>query len=139
VTGYEPITLQRAKALRRTMTDAEKLLWGQLRDARLGGFKFRKQQPIGPYIADFVCQEMRLILEADGSQHAESDHDAQRDVFLSRKGYRILRFWNNDIMANIRGVKEAIYLALTGPHPPTAARRAPPSPSRGEGFGEANV
>ena len=139
MTGYEPITLTRAKVLRRNMTEAEKLLWSQLRNARLGGFKFRKQQPIGPYIADFVCQEMRLIVEADGSQHAESDHDARRDAFLMSKGYRVLRFWNNDIMANMRGVKEAILAALTGPHPPTATLRAPPSPSRGEGFGEADA
>ena len=139
MTGYEPTTLTRAKVLRRNMTEAEKLLWGQLRDARLGGFKFRKQQPIGPYIADFVCQEMRLIVEADGSQHAESNHDARREAFLMSKGYRVLRFWNNDVMVNMKGVKEAILVALTGPHPPTAALRAPPSPSRGEGFGERNA
>jgi very-short-patch-repair endonuclease len=132
VTGYEPITLQRAKALRRTMTDAEKLLWGQLRDARLGGFKFRKQQPIGPYIADFVCQEMRLIVEADGSQHAQSDYDVRRGAFLRGERFEVLRFWNNDVLENAQGVFEAIYAALATPHPArlTASR---PSPAGGEG------
>jgi len=134
--GYTPETLKRAKRLRREMTDAEKKLWVHLRDQRLGGFKFRKQQPIGPYIADFVCQSRRLIVEADGSQHLESAHDLCRDAFLMSKGYRVLRFWNNHILLEMDGVLTAIHAALSGPHPPIAAQWAPPSPSRGEGFSD---
>jgi very-short-patch-repair endonuclease len=134
ISGYTQETLKRAKRLRREMTPEEKLLWGHLRDRRLGGHKFRNQQPIGPFIADFVCQEQKLIVEADGSQHDESQSDTRRDAFLASKGYRVLRFWNNHIMLNLMGVLEAILAALNSPHPPTATRRAPPSPSRGEGF-----
>ena len=126
--GYSQQTLERAKSLRRALTDQERKLWGALRDRRLGGFKFRKQQPIGPFIADFVCQERRLIVEADGSQHAESDSDAARDAFLNGKGYRVLRVWNKDVTYNLSGVLTAILAALSDPHPPIAAQWAPPSP-----------
>ena len=126
--GYTQQTLERAKALRRALTQPEKKLWGALRDRRLGGFKFRKQQPIGPFIADFVCQEQRLIVEVDGSQHAESETDRARDAFLTSKGYRVLRFWNNDVTGNLSGVLTAILAALSDPHPPIAAQWAPPSP-----------
>jgi very-short-patch-repair endonuclease len=136
--GYTQETLKRAKRLRREMTPEEKLLWGQLRDRRLEGHKFRSQQPIGPYIADFVCQEQMLIIEADGSQHDDSKSDARRDAFLTSKGYRVLRFWNNEITCNLMGVLEAVLTALNTPHPPIALQWAPPSPSRGEGFDGAN-
>jgi very-short-patch-repair endonuclease len=105
------------------MTPQEKLLWGQLRDRRLGGFKFRDQQPIGPYIADFVCQKQKLVVEADGSQHADSDHDARRDVFLKSNGYRVMRFWNHEITGNLNAVLELIKMALS----------QNPSPLEGEG------
>jgi very-short-patch-repair endonuclease len=121
--GYAQETLKRAKALRREMTPQERLLWGQLRNRRLGGFKFRDQQPIGPYIADFVCQKQRLIIEADGSQHAGSVHDARRDEFLKSKGYRVMRFWNNEITGNLNAVLELIAEALS----------QNPSPLEGEG------
>ncbi len=134
--GYTPETLARAKTLRRNLTEAEQLRWSQLRAGRLSGFKFRRQQPIGPFIADFVCQEAKLIVEADGSQHVESQNDARRDAFLNAKGYRVLRFWNNDIHTNMAGVKEAILVALSDPHP-SAALRLPPSPLKGEGITEA--
>jgi very-short-patch-repair endonuclease len=133
MTGYEKPTLLKAKRLRRDMTDAERKLWSVLRNAQLKGAKFRRQQPIGPFIADFVCQEHRLILEADGGQHANSDADARRTGFLRSKGYRVLRFWNTDILGNIDGVTAAIAVALTAPHPARAAHESP-SPSRGEGF-----
>ena len=132
--GYSPQTLQRARELRQRSTDVEKQLWSALRAGRLAGHKFRRQQPIGPFIADFVCQQARLIVELDGSQHAENDRDRRRDEFLAGKGYRVLRFWNSDVVENQAGVLEAILAAVTGPLPPTASRRAPPSPSRGEGF-----
>jgi very-short-patch-repair endonuclease len=127
--GYTFQTLQRAQQLRRDMTEAEKLLWRHLRGGQIGGAKFRRQQPIGPYIADFVCQSSRLIVEADGSQHDENSHDGQRDAWLRAKGYQILRFWNSDILTNIDGVLTAILAALTPPHPN-------PSPSRGEGLSD---
>jgi very-short-patch-repair endonuclease len=132
--GYSRQTLERAKALRRALTPQERMLWGALRDRRLGGFKFRKQQPIGPFIADFICQEKRLIVEVDGSQHADSQADASRDAFLTSKGYRVLRVWNNDVTGNLSGVLTAILAALSDPHPPIATQWAPPSPLKGEGI-----
>jgi very-short-patch-repair endonuclease len=132
--GYERHTLNRAKIMRREPTEAETALWRALRNGALSGAKFRRQQPIGPYIADFVCQSHRLVVEADGSQHAESAGDEKRDAFLRSAGYRVLRFWNNDILNNISGVADAIVTELHTPHPPIAAQWAPPSPSRGEGF-----
>jgi len=85
-------------------------LWFALRDRRLGGFKFMRQQAIGPYVVDFVCRERRLIVEADGGQHAENPKDQVRDAFLGAEQYRVLRFWNHDILRNIDGVRE-VFLA----------------------------
>ena len=133
MTGYDGRTLSRAQHLRREMTDAERKLWSVVRNRQLEGAKFRRQQPIGPFIADFVCQEHRLIVEADGGQHAASMSDERRTAFLEEKGYRVLRFWNNDILGNLDGVAEAIAAALSTPHPARATRESP-SPSRGEGL-----
>jgi very-short-patch-repair endonuclease len=133
VTGYTSETLLKAQHLRRAMTDAERKLWSVLRNRQLDGAKFRRQQPIGPFIADFVCHERRLIVEADGGQHADDLGDRRRTAFLESKGYRVLRFWNNDILTNLRGVAEVIAARLTAPHPAQAAPESP-SPSRGEGF-----
>jgi len=133
VTGYTGETLAKAQRLRLEMTDAERKLWSALRNRQLDGAKFRRQQPIGPFIADFVCQEHRLIVEADGGQHADSPDDAQRTAFLESKGYRVLRFWNNDILRNLDGVAQVIAAALSTPHLAQAALESP-SPSRGEGF-----
>jgi very-short-patch-repair endonuclease len=102
----------RARALRQTMTDAERRLWSALRDRRLEGYKFRRQYPIGPFILDFVCIEHRLVVEADGSQHADSEKDARRTAWLESRGWRVIRFWNNDILTNIEGVAEALLLVL---------------------------
>jgi very-short-patch-repair endonuclease len=111
-----------------------------LRNRALGGAKFRRQAPIGPFIADFVCKEAGLIVEADGGQHDGSSSDVHRDAYLRSQGYRVLRLWNIDILSNSAGVAEAILAALDNtPHPPTASRRAPPSPFGGEGFGDDNV
>ncbi|UJB31052.1 endonuclease domain-containing protein [Chromobacterium sp. Beijing] len=101
-----------AKSLRRNMTDAEQRLWKQLRAHRLNGEKFRRQQPIGPYIVDFVHFDSRLIIEADGGQHHESRGDAARDAWLQAQGFRVMRFWNNDILHNQDAVLEAIWQAL---------------------------
>lgn len=137
--GYDVKTLAKAKRLRRDMTDSERRLWSILRGAQIDGAKFRRQQPIGPYIADFVCQSHRLIVEVDGGQH-HAEADASRTAWLQHAGYRVIRFWNDDMDSNREGVAAEIARALATPHPPTAARRAPPSPSRGEGFdGALNV
>jgi very-short-patch-repair endonuclease len=138
VTGYSKETLASAKRLRREMTDAERKLWGALRSSKLEGAKFRRQQPIGPFVADFVCQRHRLIVEADGGQHVASNTDDRRTAFLESKGYRVLRFWNNEIMSNLDGVADVIAAALSVPHPAQAALESP-SPSRGEGIGDANA
>jgi very-short-patch-repair endonuclease len=137
VTGYTGETLLKAQRLRRDLTDAERKLWSVLRNRQLEGAKFRRQQPIGPFIVDFVCQEGRLIIEADGGQHAENGADARRTAFLQSRGYRVLRFWNNDILRNLDGVAHVIAEALATPHPAQAAPESP-SPSRGEGIGASN-
>ena len=126
----------RARAMRTHPTEAERRLWAMPRDKRMPVFKFRRQQVIDSYIVDFVCLERRLIIEADGSQHAESDYDQRRDDFLAHEGFSVMRFWNNDVLNRASAVFDAIFAALTAPHPPTAARRVPPSPARGEGLGE---
>ncbi|MBI3743591.1 MAG: endonuclease domain-containing protein [Chloroflexi bacterium] len=111
-----------ARRLRRDQTDAELLLWLHLRDRRLEGHKFRRQRPIGPYVADFVCIEAGLILELDGSQHIQNTgRDAQRDACLISLGYRVLRFRDNDVLMNLDGVKEAIAAALRAAIEPSPA------------------
>jgi very-short-patch-repair endonuclease len=106
------LTKGRARALRRNSTGAEKRLWGLLRSRRFDGFKFRRQVPIGRYIAEFVCFERQLIVELDGSQHADSLHDARRDAWLRDDGYRVLRIWNNELSENLDGVGQGIWAAL---------------------------
>ena len=89
------------------MTEAEKRLWKHLRNSSLG-FKFYRQKPIGQFIPDFVCFEKRVIIEADGSQHPGSEYDLERDAWLEGQGFRVLRFWNNEILENTDGVLERI-------------------------------
>ena len=98
----------RARQLRQDTTDAERRLWSALRDRRLSGYRFRRQYPIGPFIADFACTRHQLIVEADGAQHADSEADRRRTSWLEGEGWRVLRFWNNDILANTNGVIETI-------------------------------
>lgn len=107
-----------AKALRRDMTDAERLLWKHLRAHRLCGAKFRRQQPLGPYIVDFVHFGARLIVECDGGQHNDSDSDRRRDAWLQQQGFRVLRFWNNEILNETESVLTAI-LSAASPSPHT--------------------
>jgi very-short-patch-repair endonuclease len=125
--GVRRSLLPVAKRMRREPTDAERKLWSILRAKRLQGWKFKRQQQIDHYIADFVCFGERLIIEADGSQHAENLADEIRTSYLERQGFRVLRFWNNDILTNPDGVATAILAALETPLPN-------PSPARGEGF-----
>jgi adenine-specific DNA-methyltransferase len=104
-----------ARQLRREQTHAELRLWRVLRDRGLGQYKFRRQQPIGPYIVDFVCFDAKLIVELDGDRHDQPDaiaSDGARTVFLEREGFRVLRFWNGDLDVSIDGVLEAILQAL---------------------------
>ena len=101
-----------AKALRQNITDAEQLLWRHLRAHRLNGQKFRRQQPIGPYVVDFVHLGAKLIVEADGGQHSQSESDVVRDEWLTSQGFKIMRFWNNDILSNTDAVLTAILDAL---------------------------
>jgi len=122
-----------ARGLRRRQTDAERRLWTRLRDRRLLGVKFTRQMPVGPYIVDFCCRERRLIVELDGGQHAlRASYDAGRTALLEGLGYRVLRFWDNEALANTEGVLQRIAAALS----PTFASPSPrPSPRRGEGEG----
>ncbi|ACL62178.1 endonuclease domain-containing protein [Methylobacterium nodulans] len=118
--GPAPSRTRRARSLRQSQTEAEARLWSRLcgsrqRDRRLGGFKFVRQCPVGPYVADFACREERLIIGADGSRHADSAHDQTRDARLSALGYRVLRFWNGEIFANLPGVLDTILAALSSP------------------------
>jgi very-short-patch-repair endonuclease len=106
-----------AKRLRRKATDAEKRLWNHLRKLDIEGSHFRRQVPIGPYIADFGCMAARLLIEIDGSQHSEpknKDYDDVRTRWMEKEGYRVLRFWNNDITRNIDAVMETVYAAIHG-------------------------
>ncbi len=100
-----------ARKLRRNSTEAEKLLWELLRNRRFAAFKFRRQVPVGPFVADFACFDAMLIIELDGSQHFESQRDAARDSELGRRGFHILRIWNNDLAAP-DSVLDAIWHAL---------------------------
>jgi very-short-patch-repair endonuclease len=98
----------RARQLRDALTPAERILWAQLRNRRLKGLKFRRQVPLGPFVADFYCADLRLVVEADGSQHANCPSDKARDAWMVRRGFTVLRFWNNDISCNLPGVLSRI-------------------------------
>jgi very-short-patch-repair endonuclease len=116
------ILLERSRALRADKTEAEEKLWSRLRAKRFYGLKFRHQVPFSAnYIADFVCPKAKLIVELDGSQHVDQiAYDEKRTAFLEQQGYRVLRFWNNDVFHNIDGVLEAILAALQPPLPDAA-------------------
>ena len=101
-----------ARALRRNMTDAEQKLWRALRAGQLAGCKFRRQVPVGPYCADFLCYEARLVIEVDGGQHADLRSDRVRDRWFAENGFRVLRFWNNDVLSNLEGVLTTVLDAV---------------------------
>ena len=117
------------------MTDAERRLWSALRAKRFESFKFRRQVPVGKYVADFLCFEHRLIVEVDGSQHFDSVRDAIRDRWLDEQGFGILRLWNREVLLDLDGALLSILAALKQPPHPSGAARLPPSPARGEGKG----
>src|SRR5438034_9875017 len=126
----------RARWLRRNTTDAERVLWRGLRAGQIGG-RFRRQYPIPPYVADFACIEARLIVEADGSQHGRPGVDAVRDKRLAEAGWRMLRFWDNEILQNRAGVLEIIAEALASQsrrkHSDSDAPHPYPPPQAGAG------
>ena len=129
------------------MTNAERKLWFALRDRRFANFKFRRQVPLGPYIADYVCYQVRVVIEVDGGQHAGSRHDARRDHWLAANDFLVLRFWNNDVLGNLEGVltqvltvllqrsrRESNAYVVDDPSPASPLRGSAPSPTRGEGI-----
>jgi len=122
---------QLARSLRKRLTDAERLLWRHLRNRGLGGWKFRRQYPVGPYIVDFICPEKNVVIEVDGGQHAENEAlDLERTSYLNKMGYRVFRFWNNQVLQETEAVLEAIFAILAD-----SAKNSPspqPSPPLGE-------
>jgi very-short-patch-repair endonuclease len=123
-----------SRLLRKNMTEAEIHLWHHLRLRQMAGLKFRRQFQIGPYIVDFACPQKKLVIEVDGGHHAEQvDSDHERTKWLESQGYRVLRFWNNEVQSNLDGVKESIYNALTEiARPPTRASRTLPHKGGGD-------
>lgn len=122
----------RARELRNDPTAAEELLWSKLRKSQLGGLKFSRQMPIAGHLADFACRKAKLVVELDGSQHADmAAADAERTRRIEAEGYRVLRFWNNDLTSNMEGVLQAILAAALpdGERGPTPQ----PPPARGRG------
>jgi very-short-patch-repair endonuclease len=110
-----------AKHLRKRQTDAEGLLWNRLRAKQIDGLRFRRQEPIDRYIVDFLCYEVRMVIEVDGGQHVEQKKvDKERDDWLASQGFKVLRFWDNDVLTNVEGVLEKIKDQVT----------PSPSPSR---------
>ncbi len=131
--GVNAAKTDRTRALRRNATRVELLLWNKIRSRQLGGFKFVRQEAIGRYVVDFVCRECRLIIEVDGGQHADNARDQIRDRWLREHNYRIMRFWNHDVLGNTNGVLETILAALLAeapPHPVAFGDR--PLPASGE-------
>jgi very-short-patch-repair endonuclease len=119
-----------ARTLRKNQTEAEKRLWRYLRLMKADGLHFRRQTPMGNYIADFCCHSARMIIEVDGGQHNEAagiSRDVERTAWLQSQGYHVLRFWNNDVLGNIDGVMQTITRALKGTPTPTP-------PHKGEGL-----
>jgi len=131
-----PITGEIARGLRKRMTPQEVKLWVYLRSWRKQGFHFRRQAPRDGYIVDFVCLKHRLVIEVDGGQHNFDAHmrrDAQRDHLLACEGFRVLRFWNNEIHRNLEGVLMRVQEALRGPHPASLREATLPREDAGEG------
>lgn len=144
-----PRTKPFARNLRANATDAEYLLWYELRNRVLNGYRFSRQVRIGPFVCDFVCRSERLIVELDGSQHADNRIDERRTDWLLKQGYSILRFWNDEVVFERGAVLDTIVAALQGrlepPHPTSASAQlrfavpSYPSPRRGEGPAAAHV
>ena len=132
--AYNPTPTLRSRELRNNPTDAERKLWRAISNCQLNGIRFNRQVPIGPFICDFVARKAKLVIEVDGGQHATATvADNRRTQFLRDRGYRVIRFWNNDVLQNIEGVVEAILQALANSPSPSALRASsPPAPAGGE-------
>ena len=132
-----PTRADRARRLRHDATDVERRLWYRLRSRQILGVKFVRQDPIGPYVVDFACREAKLVVEVDGGQHTTNPRDMVRDKWLADRGYRVLRFRNNDVLSNTEGVLETLAAALSeiiGAQNRGGAPSPRPSPrTRGEG------
>ena len=117
------MAVERARALRKNTTDAERVLWRELREFKQAGIHFRRQAPFGRYFADFACHRAKIIVELDGGQHGHDDvveYDAARTAYLESRGYRVLRFWNDEILTNLNSVADFILaecVARLAPHP----------------------
>jgi very-short-patch-repair endonuclease len=105
-------TLHKAQELRKHQTDAESLFWQNVRSRQLG-YKIRRQVPVGIYTADFLCLELKLIIEIDGGQHSDNEKDKKRTAFLNNLGFKVIRFWNNEVLGNIEGVLSTLTLTLS--------------------------
>ena len=112
--GSDEKTIRIARRLRANQTNAEAVLWNRIRNRQIDGHKLARQIPIGRYICDFVCREKRVVIEVDGGQHNDSAEDVVRDRYLIAEGYRVLRFWNNDVLGNLEGVLTTIQTELSG-------------------------
>src|SRR5258708_21661086 len=112
----------RARSLRQNPTEAERRLWRALRERQVQGLRFRRQHPIPPYVVDFACLEAQLVIEVDGGQHSASPTDERRSAYLSKLGWRVLRFWNNEVLENMAGVLEKIIAECPHPVPPPPLR-----------------
>jgi very-short-patch-repair endonuclease len=121
----------RARALRRDATEAEKKLWQNLRQPPFKQHHFRRQATIGPFFADFASHQLRIVIELDGGQHLDNAADDRRTSYLASEGYRVLRFWNNEVLENLSGVLSAIDTAVTADRPPTPDP-SPPQAGGGE-------
>lgn len=119
---------RRAQQLRNAATPAERRLWTHLNKRQLDGWKFSRQMPIGPFICDFLCRELSLVIEVDGGQHCDSASDEARTEYLERAGFRVVRYWNNDVRDNLEGVLESLRSTIKQAHP-----LPPPASGRGRG------
>ena len=108
-----------ARKLRRSGTDAERLFWSKVRNRQVDGLKFKRQMPVGDFIADFCCAELKVIVELDGGQHQNNSSDVRRTEVLERLGFRVVRFWNNDVLGNVEGVVDQLRAEISKmtPHP----------------------
>jgi very-short-patch-repair endonuclease len=135
VIPHSPRTINTARNLRQGNNPAEGALWNMLKARNLGGHKFVRQHPVGPYFADFAHRQQKLAIEVDGSQHVGSTHDAKRDAFLLSRGYSVLRFWSKDVLQRRADVCETILAVLEGRMEPVRSmdvvylRASDPSPS----------
>ena len=115
---YVPAVRVRARNFRKGQTDAERKLWSRLRARQLNSIKFRRQHPIGQYIVDFCCTDYRLVIELDGGHHVQqADEDLRRTAMLVQRGYRVLRFWDHEVLKDIDAVLQEIYTVISYPHP----------------------